>query len=286
MQAALAAAADRVRVLLDEPDATVSATARLVRFDGGTSEAAIAETLAHFPASLVKLFHAVAFLRGTAAGTLTETAEDCRALEALLRLSSNDADQYLMRRLCPPPPETLAEPPAAFMAAREALSTAWPAIDPLAYHDLRVSNATYEDGPFGIEAETGRSLGRNRMTARAGLAILRSIAGEDTLLAAADAARLRGWLDRTWARPPNPTAGTAGQVAGFLSQAMPPDAAVWSKGGWTEETRHDTLHATFAGGARICLVVLISGRRLWGRDDLLPAFARSVLARGGICEPT
>lgn len=148
-----------------------------------------------------------------------------------------------------------------------------------------MSNATYEDGPFGVEAQTRRMLGRNRMTARAGLAVLRGIAGEGPLLAPADTARMRGWLDRGWARPPDPGAGTPGQVAGFLAQAMPQDTAIWSKGGWTEEERHDALHATFADGSRLCLVVLISGRGLWGREDLLPAFAETILAVGGISAP-
>jgi hypothetical protein len=282
MQAALNDAAAQILDLLGQ-DALVSAAARLLLPDGGATEAAVNPDAPHFPASLVKLFHAVAFLRAVAAREIVETAEDQRALEALLKLSSNDADQYLICRLCPPPAEAIATPPA-HMAAREALSSAWHILDPVAYRDLRVSNATYIDGPFGVEAETRRALGPNRMTARAGLAILTAIAGDGDLLAAADAGRMRGWLDRAWARPPSPPAGTAGQVAGFLAQSMPADAAVWSKGGWTEETRHDALHATFPHGPRLMLVVLVSGGGLWGRDDLLPTFAATFLSQTGLGE--
>lgn len=267
--------------MMGRPDATVSAAARLLGADGHIAEAAIEPDAPHFPASLVKLFHAVAFLRAVADRRLVENGEDARALEALLRLSSNAADQYLLRRLCPPPPEVDVSPSPAFLAAREGLSEAWQALDPDAYGDIRVSNATYVDGPFGVEAEARRALGRNRMTARAGLAVMRAIAGEDGLLPAEGARRLQGWLDRGWARPPSPPAGTAGQVDGFLAQALPADAAVWSKGGWTDETRHDALHATFPDGSRLLLVVLISGTALWDRDDLLPTFAAELLAQVG-----
>jgi hypothetical protein len=283
MQAALSDAAAQTLDLLGQ-DALVSAAARLLLPEEGVTEAAVNPDALHFPASLVKLFHAASFLRAVASGAIVETAEDHRALEALLKLSSNDADQYLIRRLCPPPPEAIATPPPAHMAAREALSSAWHMLDPVAYRDLRVSNATYIDGPFGVEAETRRALGRNQMTARAVLAMLGAIAGGGDLLAADDAARMRGWLDRAWARPPSPAAGTAGQVAGFLAQAMPADAAVWSKGGWTEETRHDALRAVFPDGTRLTLVVLVSAGGLWGRDDILPSFAATFLAGIGLGE--
>jgi hypothetical protein len=278
LQQALGRAAARAAEILGQPEARVGAAGRLVLPDGRVCEGAVRADETHFPASLVKLFHAVAFLRAVAEGRLVENAEDSRALEALLRLSSNAADQYLLRRLCPPPPEAEAVPAPAFMAAREGLTEAWLALDPVAYRGLRVSNATIVDGPFGIEALAREALGRNRVTARAVLAVMRAIAGEGGLLSPVDAARLQGWMDRTWARPPCPAAGTAGQVDGFLTRAMPADAAVWSKGGWTEETRHDAVHARFAGGSRLLLVVLVSGRDLWHRDDVLPAFGAEVLA--------
>lgn len=282
MQAALENGAAAVRRCVGAGPLRIGAAAQLLDPSGRATEAAIDAADLHFPASLVKLFHAVAFLQAVDAGALQEAPEDARALDALLRHSSNDADQYLMRRLCPPPPENGLPPPPAFVVARAALNDRWTALDPVAYAGLKIGNATYEDGPFGLEAETRRALGQNRMSARAGLAILKCIAGEDDLIAPESAARLRGWLDRAWARPPRPAAGVAGQVDGFLAAGFPAGAQIWSKGGWTETTRHDAVHALMPDGSRLFLVVLVSGSDLLERADLLPAFASAFLDHGTI----
>jgi beta-lactamase class A len=63
----------------------------------------------------------------------------------------------------------------------------------------------------------------------------------------------------------------------FLGPGLPPGCRLWSKAGWTSETRHDAAYVERPDGRRSVVVAFTTGH---AQDrEILPALARALFAR-------
>lgn len=228
-----------------------------------------------YPASVAKLF-----LLAAAAEALEEgrrpAADLERALAAMIRRSSNDATAYVVDWLT----GTTGGPelgPAAlrrWIERRQAIDRrlagwGWPELA-----GCRLWQKTWEDGPYGRERQGREAPGsRNSLTSDAATRLLWAI-GRGAI---ASPARSAAMLDLL-ARDPGGREPAENQTAGFLGEGLPPGARLWSKAGWTSETRHDAALIELPGGRRFVLAVFTEGTAAAANDRLLPRIARRVAA--------
>ena len=80
-------------------------------------------------------------------------------------------------------------------------------------------------------------------------------------------------------RPLNPPTKDENQITEFIGAALPADAKLWSKAGWTSEVRHDAAYIELPGGKKLVVVIFTRGTA----DDvkLVPAIAKHVLEELG-----
>lgn len=224
-----------------------------------------------YPASVSKLFILALVHAAAEAGSFTPSDEDARAMDEMIRQSSNDATGYLIDRLSGAPNG----PPDG--EGFERFARARGVIDDLlrgwGWRELercRVRHKTYGDGPFGAEAAYLKLAGRNQLTTDAVARLLVSLDAGVVASAARSAAMLE-LMDRT-GRP-------GAQTAGFLGAGLSPGARIWSKAGWTSAVRHDAALLSFPDGRRVIVVIFLEGPQAAGDAAILPAIAATLEAR-------
>jgi beta-lactamase class A len=67
-----------------------------------------------------------------------------------------------------------------------------------------------------------------------------------------------------------------GQTRGFTGPALPPGAKLWSKAGWTSQTRHDAAYVELPGGKKFVLVTFTVDHA--NEREIIPTVARRVIA--------
>jgi hypothetical protein len=226
-----------------------------------------------YPASVVKLFYMVAVHAWRAHGRLRASRELDRALSAMIRESSNDATNYIVDLLSDATggPELS---PAAFkrwISRRQAVNRyfgawRWPELAA-----INVLQKTWDEGPYGRErqARTRIRNGRNMLTTDATARLLWAIDRGDVVSRAASRAML-SLLER------NPRQGVPNgdnQISGFLGEGLPPGSRLWSKAGWTSDTRHDAALIELPNGRRFILVAFTEGSEQSTNKKLLPRLA-------------
>jgi beta-lactamase class A len=229
-----------------------------------------------YPASVVKLFYLVAVQAWLARRRMPRSPELARALKAMIRVSSNDATNYVVDLLTGTTggPEL---PPAAlrrWLRRRQAVQRyferwQWPEFAP-----IWITQKTWEDSPYGREQQSRIRVrnNRNRLTTDAVARLLWAI-DRDQVVSQRACREMRGLL-RRYLNPSNHRRRADNQIHGFFGEGLPSDARLWSKAGWTSDTRHDAAIVRLASGRRFILVVFTEGRGLSENPQLLPALAR------------
>jgi hypothetical protein len=67
------------------------------------------------------------------------------------------------------------------------------------------------------------------------------------------------------------------QAHGFSGPALPPGSKLWSKAGWTSETRHDAAYIELPDGAKFVLVTFTTDHA--NELEIIPTVARVVADR-------
>jgi beta-lactamase class A len=65
------------------------------------------------------------------------------------------------------------------------------------------------------------------------------------------------------------------QAHSFVGAGLPKDAKLWSKAGWTSETRHDCGYVELADGRKFVLTVFTVGHA--NEKEIIPFVARAVV---------
>ena len=76
--------------------------------------------------------------------------------------------------------------------------------------------------------------------------------------------------------PFSPTTNPDDQSHGFTGPAVPRGAKLWSKAGWTSQTRHDAACIEFPNGKKLVLVIFTVNHA--NERDLIPRLARAVIS--------
>ena len=77
-------------------------------------------------------------------------------------------------------------------------------------------------------------------------------------------------------RDPFSAAGSANsQARGYTGGALAPGDRVWSKAGWTSETRHDAAYVELADGSKLVLVIFTTGHA--NEREIIPTLARAII---------
>jgi beta-lactamase class A len=204
-------------------------------------------------------------------GRLTLDKEDERALADMIQHSSNEATVYLLGRL------TQTENGALLNEAdldrwwhqRQGVDRFFKTLNLKGYESCQLFHGTYEFSPYGRENQV-RQFGRNLLSPLACnqlmIALLRSeILGEASLK--------KCWtlLNRDWERALPEQVLEESQVKSFMAEGVSSQTRIWSKAGWTSETRHDC--AVFRKGTGTLVVTVMSrGKGLATNSQWLPRF--------------
>ncbi|WGF87642.1 serine hydrolase [Marinivivus vitaminiproducens] len=268
-----------------DPAKDGAVAACLVRAQEGELLGAGVQAHRHFyPASLVKLFHAAAYVLGAESGSFRPVEEDERALAAMLRQSSDDADQYLVARMTGTTGGVWLDGDELnhWAERRQALTIAFQSMGVAEFEGITVANPTFADGPYGAEVRFRQALGGNRLSP---LAVTRMMVALTGLLPPAlpRAGHLLALLDRAATRRSGATERSA-QVAGFLAAELPAEAALWSKAGWTGSVRHDAIVLRLPGAEPVWLTAMTSGERFATSEAFLPRLGALVLGEQDMSE--
>jgi hypothetical protein len=88
------------------------------------------------------------------------------------------------------------------------------------------------------------------------------------------AERSQQMMDLLKRDPFNPK--SEGQSREYTGAAVPPATKLWSKAGWTSETRHDAAYVELANGAKLVLVVFTTSHA--EEKEIIPFVAKSLLS--------
>jgi beta-lactamase class A len=231
-----------------------------------------------YPASLVKLFYLVALEAWLAAGRLAPGRELAAAAAAMIGPSSNDATAHIVDLLT----DTTGGPrlPDAalrrWVARRRAVNRYFAAWGCPEFARINLTQKTWAEGPYGRERQARYEIpdNGNRLTSDAVARLLLAIARGEAVSRRRCSAMLK-----LMARPlPADRADPFNQVTGFLGDGLPAGARLWSKAGWTSQTRHDATIVELPRGGKVILVVCTSAPALAANKRLLPFIARTVVA--------
>ena len=232
---------------------------------------------AFYPASVCKLFYAVAAYAWEKAGRIDLDHEDRRALREMIRYSSNEATCYVLGRLTDTENGRVLDDEAMqdWWQKRQVVQAFYDTWDNEAFTGLRLWHGTYEDSPYGREHAV-RQHGGNRMSPLAAATMMQEIIMGRAVSASASAL-IRDDLcrDRERAAPNGPET-LPDQVVGFVSQDVPSSIRIWSKAGLTAQTRHDVAYFQSESGASCIAAIFTSGLAAAANEDVLPAFGREI----------
>ncbi len=200
-----------------------------------------------YPASVIKLFFLAATHRWLEDGRLADTPELRRAMRDMIVDSSNDATHYLIDLLTgttsgPELPETELK---AWFERRNAVTRHF---ESLGYSGVLAHKKPWGDGPYGRESQATKAFEprRNMLTTDATARLLAEIAVGRSVSAARSAEMMQ-----LLARDPAST----DEQARFSGPALPPGTRLWSKAGWTSQTRHDAAYVELPDERKYVIVV-------------------------------
>lgn len=219
-----------------------------------------------YPASVIKLF----FMADVYATGKESIGDVDRALREMIVVSDNDATAYLVDILA----NTVPGPPLEGRALRRYIERRRDInrrFEKLGYGDgVSAMMKPWSYGPYGVDLQVlgEKAKDRNKLTSNATAALLLWIVRGKAPGAAS--------MMRLLERPLSPPREGENQVKEFIGEALPTEAKLWSKAGWTSSVRHDAAYFELPGGRKLILVIFTRGQA----DDvtLVPAIARNVLA--------
>jgi beta-lactamase class A len=224
-----------------------------------------------YPASVIKIFYLVAAHRWLEDGRLTDTEELRRALRDMIVDSYNEATGYIVDLLT----GTTSGPelsPAELDAWHEKRNLVNRYFAALGFQNININRKTWCEGPYGREQQSvsvSQPNHRNWLTTDATARLLKEIVTGQ----AVTPERSRQMLALHERHPFDPAAGS--QAREYTGAALPSGAKLWSKAGWTNETRHDAAYVELPSGERFVLVTFTVGQAK--EKGIIPAVARAVI---------
>jgi beta-lactamase class A len=226
-----------------------------------------------YPASVIKLFYLVAAHRWMEDGKLEETDELRRAMRDMIVDSSNEATHYIVDLLTDTTsgPELSTSEMERWYEKRNAVNRYFAA---LGYANINVNRKPWCEGPYGREMQSiklHKPNHRNWLTTDATARLLAEIVTGKAISARRSAEMLK-LMERD---PFKPAVDPDDQAHGFTGPAVPQGAKLWSKAGWTSETRHDAACVELPDGRKLVLVIFTTNHA--NNREIIPFFARQII---------
>jgi len=260
--------------------------------DGGKPEGAARRAeWRSYPCSLVKVFHLVAAQLRLEDGRITDHGELDRAMRDMILWSSNSATNYIIDLLTGTTGDTLLDETgmAAWCERREEINRIFAALGWPELAGINLNQKLMDDLRYGREkiALDLSPAGHNALTPIAMARLMHAIFSDSGLLPPPRLALVRDHLARD-AKSPDRGRG-AYQLLGYLGDALPEGARIWSKAGRTrwlgderaQFRRHDALRAILLGGQEFVLTVFTQGEAIAEDDGFLPALGAIAAAEIG-----
>ncbi len=225
-----------------------------------------------YPASVVKLFYLAAAHQWMEDGKLQDTEELRRAMRDMIVDSYNEATGLVVDSLTGTTsgPELSPADMETWYAKRNAVNR-W--LVSLGYQNINVNRKPWCEGPYGREMQSvklHKPNHRNWLTTDATARLLTEIVTGR----AVTPERSRQMMELLQRRPFDKDAER--QSTEYTGPALPPGAKLWSKAGWTSETRHDAAYVELPNGAKFVFVVFTVNHAT--EKEIIPAVARKVVA--------
>jgi beta-lactamase class A len=208
-----------------------------------------------YPASVVKLIYLVAAHRWMEDGKLADTPELRRAMRDMIVESYNEATHYVVDVLTgttsgPELPDAEID---EWFEKRNAVNRYFFS---LGYTNINANKKPWCEGPYGRESQSIKrhKPSRNMLTTDATARLLTEIVTGKAVTPKRSAEMLELMKRDPFKKIEEggePDQGNA--FTGFALKDLP-GAQLWSKAGWTSQTRHDAAYVELPNGARFVLV--------------------------------
>ena len=229
-----------------------------------------------YPASVVKLFYAVAVEQWLQRDLIPDGDELQRAMRDMIADSSNDATGLIVDLLSGTSsgPELHGERWSLWQRQRRLVNDwlselNWPELE-----GINCCQKTWGDGPYGRERRFygDDNANRNALSTAATARMLEAVM-TGAVVSPPACRRLRTLLDRSL-DPAQRQADPENQVDGFLGEGLPGDCQLWSKAGWMSQARHDAAWFQQLDHPPMLLVAFSTGTDRAKDERLLPDLAR------------
>jgi len=225
-----------------------------------------------YPASVVKLFYLVAVHRWLEDGKLQNTDELRRAMRDMIVPSYNEATHYIVDVLTGTTsgPELPPDELKTWADKRDAVNRYYAS---LGYTNINVNKKPWCEGPYGRETQASKAFkpGRNLLTTDATARLLTEIVTGKAVTAKRCAEMMELLKRDPFGKSDDPD----DRAHGFTGPALPTGAKMWSKAGWTSETRHDAAYIELPNGAKFVLVTFTTDHA--NEREIIPSLARVIM---------
>ena len=227
-----------------------------------------------YPASVIKLFYLAAAHRWMEDGKLADTPELRRALSDMIVHSYNEATHYVLDVLTSTTsgPELPEDELKAWFGKRNAVNRYFTA---LGYKNINANKKPWCEGPYGRETQAIKAFTpkRNMLTTDATARLLTEIVTSKCVTAKRSAEMMELMKRDPFKKIAE--GGEPDQGNAFTGLALSPGAKLWSKAGWTSQTRHDAAYIELPDGNKFVLVTFTTDHA--GERGIIPAVAKAVI---------
>ncbi len=233
-----------------------------------------------YPASIVKLFYLVAIMEWLQGGMVAESVELDRAIRDAIIESSNDATSLIVDVLTGTTsgPELPLSPFETWQKQRNIVNRYFQSLGWEELESINVNQKTWCDGAYGREKAFLGELreNRNMLTTDAVARLLHSIIG-GVAVSSGRSQKMMQLLKRSL----NPTefvdSDGENQITGFIGEALPANAQIWSKAGWTSRVRHDTAYVEIPDLSPYLLTIFTEGKDNAQNKSILPFISQLIV---------
>lgn len=231
-----------------------------------------------YPASLVKLFYLVAIQEWIQGGMIPESLELERAIRDAIVLSSNDATSLIVDVLTGTTsgPELPPNPFTTWKQQRNIVNRYFQSLGWQELNNINVNQKPWNEGAYGRErAFMGEEMDNRNMLNTDGVArLLHSIIG-GVAVGRDRSIEMMQLLKRSLKPDDLAQDERENQITGFLGAGLPPSAQIWSKAGWTSQTRHDAAYIEIPDLQPYLLVVFTEGEANANNQEILPSISQA-----------
>jgi beta-lactamase class A len=229
-----------------------------------------------YPASVIKLFYLAAAQQWLEDGRLADAPELRRAMSDMIVHSYNEATHYVVDLLTGTTsgPELSEGEIQAWFDRRNAVNRHFTS---LGYANINANKKPWCEGPYGRETQAIKLFEpkRNMLTTDATARLLTDIVTGKSV-SAKRSAEMMELLKRDPLKQVAP-GGEPDQNVDFTAPALPKGVKLWSKAGWTSQTRHDAAYVELPNGTKFVLITFTEAHA--NERGIIPTVAKTVVER-------